>query len=111
MENKYILLRTIAVLFEILAWLILVLGLIVAVLFAASTGAINIGALGTRMPLVAIWQLLRLPAVSGFVAAGVTALACILMFLILAAIGELVFLLLDIEAETREVLNYLRPRM
>ena len=111
MENKYLLLRAIAILFEIVGWLMLILGSLGTVLFVAGTGRIQIGTLQARIPLVSYWQHLGLPAVNGFAAAGLTALMSLLGFLVLCAIGELLLLLLDIEERTRETVHYLQPRM
>ena len=110
MENKYLFLRAIAVLFEIVGWLILILGVLGTLLFVASTGAIDLGTLAGRIPLEPSWRQLGLPTVSGWAAAGATGLTSLLSFLILCAIGELIFLLLDIEERTRETAQYLRPR-
>jgi hypothetical protein len=111
MENKYLLLRTIAVLFEIVGWLILILGVLATLLFIASTGAIDLGTLAARVPLSDFWRQLRLPAVSAWATVAVTGVTSLLSFLMLCAVGELIFLLLDIEESTRETLRYLRPRV
>ncbi len=111
MENKYLLLRAIAVLFEIAGWLCLILGVLVTLLFVANTGAINLGTLAARVPLSDFWRQLRLPTVSAWAAVAVTGVTSLLSFLILCAVGELIFLLLDIEETTRETLRCLRPRV
>jgi len=111
MENKYLLLRAIAVLFEVVGWLMLILGLLATLTFAASSGAISLGSLAKTIPLSHLWQQLGLPAVGAWAAAAVTGLTGLLSFLILCAIGELIFLLLDIEERTRETAQYLRPRV
>jgi len=110
MEIKYLFLRAIAVLFEIVGWLILILGMLSTLLFVASTGAIDLGALAGRLPLGLFWQQLGLPKVSAWAAAGVTGLTSLLSFLILCAIGEVTLLLLDIEEKTSETAHFLQPR-
>lgn len=111
MENRYLLLRAIAVLFEIVGWFILILGVLGTLLFVASSGAFELGALEARVPLASYWRQLGLPPVSAVVAAGVTGLTSLLSFLILCAMGELILLLLDIEQRTRETAQYLQPRV
>ncbi len=110
MENKYLLLRAIAVLFEIVGWFILILGMLGVLLFVASSGAIELGALEARVPLALYWRQLGLPAVSAMIAAGVTGLTSLVSFLIFCAIGELILLLLDIEQTTRSTAQFLQPR-
>lgn len=110
MEYRYLFLRAMAVLFEVVGWLILILGVLVTLLFVASTGAINLGTLAGRAPLEPFWRQLGLPAVSGWVAAAATGLTSLLSFLMLCTVGELILLLLEIEEKTRETAQYLRPR-
>jgi hypothetical protein len=110
MENKYLLLRAIAVLFEIVGWLILILGMLGTLLFVASTGVIDLGVLAGRVPLGNLWRELGLPTVSALPAVGFTGLGSLLSFLVLCGMGELIFLLLDIEQNTRETAHFLRPR-
>jgi len=108
MENKYLLLRTIAVLCEIAAWLILIVGVLATSFLVASGGAFEVG-LRSATPLASYWRQLGLPTVTAMVAAGVTGVTTLLSFLVLYALGELILLLLDIAQNTREMAQYLRP--
>jgi len=111
MEKKYRVLRIVASIFEILAWIVLVLGLLGAILFVVGTVAAGLGRLGARIPLRLYYQYMGMPAVSGLVGAIVMGLGSILYFLFLYATGELIYLLLDIEQNTRETAYHLKPKM
>jgi hypothetical protein len=110
MESKYLVLRAIATTLLLLAWSVLILGLLAALFLLIGSGAMG-GTPGARAPLESYSQRLGLPAANGFVLAGVTALGAIGGFLLLCATGELIFLLLDIEHNTREIDRCLNPRL
>jgi len=108
MENKYLLLRTIAILCEIAAWLILIVGVLATAFLVASGGAFELGQ-RSGVPLASDWRQLGLPTVTAMVAAGVTGVTTLFGFLALYGLGELIFLLLDIAQNTREMAQYLKP--
>jgi heme/copper-type cytochrome/quinol oxidase subunit 1 len=99
MEKKFTVLRIIATLWKIVAWIALVLGV------AASVGVLLIGVLGgPRAPHYfglpeASWAYSVAGGIAGFVA---MLIATIIYFLLMYAAGELIYLLLAIEENTRQ---------
>jgi hypothetical protein len=110
MQNRYLLLRAIAILLEIAGVFSLVLGVLGALLFAGAGNAMKLGALAARVPLAQYWRQLGLPHVSAVVAAGITGLAGLLSCLLLYASGELIQLLLDIQDQARDIAGFLHPK-
>jgi len=101
MDKKYRVLRTIATLWKVLAWILLIVGIL------SSLGILLIGILGSGgLVLRYLGQdpgLVRgaMSTVSGIVGFMGGLIATIVYFLILYAIGELIDLLLSIEENTR----------
>lgn len=104
MERRFRVLRFLALVYQILAWIVLVLGILSAiavVVLGATAGETRVV---PGMPVV--------PMVGGLIggiSAGVALLlGSIFYFLLLYAAGELVYLGLAIEENTRETAYYLR---
>ena len=106
MERRFRVLRFLALIYQILAWIVLVGGILAAVgvvVLGATTG-------GGRVP--AVPGMALLPGVGGLVG-GITAglamlLGAIFYFILLYAAGELIHLGLAVEQNTRETAYYLR---
>jgi hypothetical protein len=108
MERKFRVLRIIGTLWKVLAWIALVVGTLSAL------GVFLVGVLGSGG---VVWRYLGqdpgvMPAALGLVsgiAGGIVGLiAAIIYFLILYAVGELVFLLLAIEENTRLTVDWMQ---
>jgi len=106
--KKFRALRLVALIWRVIAWIVLVLGIIGALL-AIVLGAI-VGRVGDPSPL-----LNQVPGVSSVVdpisgvVAGVAVLvAALLQFLLIYAASDVIHLALDLEQNTRETAYYLR---
>lgn len=100
MEKKFTVLRIIATMWKIVAWIALVVGVIVSV------GVLLTGILGGTMmrqivpvPEGASWAYGVAGGIVGFV---VILIATIIYFLLMYALGELIYLFLAIEENTRQ---------
>ena len=102
MEKKYRVLRIVATIFKVLAWIVLVVGLLVAIIWTVALMASGVSRLRAQLPSTLYYPGLGLPLASGLAGSLVLGLISILYFLFLYASGEFVFLLLDIEENTRE---------
>jgi len=107
-EKKFRALRAVALIYKIIAWIVLVTGALLAV-FAVILGAVQERA-GVQSPLIAAVP--GLNQVGGFlpglVAGLLTLLAAVVQFILIYAISEVVQLLLALERNTRETAYYLR---
>jgi hypothetical protein len=107
-EKRFRALRTVALLYKILAWIILVTGGLLAV-FTIILGAVQ-ERVGFQSPLIA--GIPGLGQVGGFlpglVAGLLTLLLSVIQFIFIYAISELVHLLLAVERNTRQTAFYLR---
>jgi hypothetical protein len=106
MERRFRVLRFLALIYQILAWIVLVAGILAAV------GVVVLGATAGRGRLPVIPGMPVLPGVGGLVG-GITAglaalLGALFYFVLLYAAGELIHLGLAIEENTRETAYYLR---
>jgi len=106
--KKFRALRLVALIWRVIAWIVLVLGIIGALL-AIVLGAI-VGRVGDPSPLLS-----RVPGVSNVVdpisgvVAGVALLVvALLQFLLIYAASDVIHLALDLEQNTRETAFYLR---
>lgn len=106
MERRFRVLRFLALLYQILAWIVLVLGILAAV------GVVVLGATAGRgmVPVVPGMQALpRAGGLLGGIGVGLaTLLGAVFYFVLLYAVGELIHLGLAIEENTRETAYYLR---
>lgn len=101
MEKRYRVLRFVASVFKIVAWIVLVLGVVSAI------AAVVLGAMGTDVGRGLLDAVLT--GVVGGILAGVALLiSSVVYFLVLYAIGELIYVGLAIEENTRETAFYLR---
>lgn len=108
MERKFRALRAVALIYKIMAWIVLVTGGLLAVL-AVILGAVQEG-VGFQSPLLAGIPGLRQVGgfLPGLVAGLVTLLLAVVQFILIYAVSELVHLLLALERNTRETAFYLR---
>lgn len=106
MERRFRVLRFLALIYQVLAWIVLVAGILAAV------GVVVVGAVAGSGRVPAVPGMPLLPGIGGLVG-GVTAglvalLGAIFYFVLLYAAGELIHLGLAIEENTRETNYYLR---
>jgi len=105
MEKRFRILRVLASLYKILAWVFLVVGILGAIA-AVAAGVLSGSVLGETL------DELTGGAVAGLlggIAAGVgLLLAAVLQFVVLYAAGEAIYVALAIEENTREAAYYLR---
>jgi len=109
MQNRYTLLRAIALLLEVAGFGILILGVLGALLFVVAGSPLKLGALAARVPLAQYWRQVGLPDVRAGIAAGITGMAGLLGYLLLGGSGQLLSLLLEIERHTRERDRFVQP--
>ena len=111
METKFKVLRVIGTLWKVLAWIALIVGIVFAV------GVLLAGILGAGMPRMFLrdygpmmdrmpWAAGLAGGIIGFFAA---LIGSVVYFLLLYAAGELVYLLLAIEENTRATTQLLTP--
>lgn len=108
MEKKFRALRTVALIYKIIAWFVLVAGGVLAI-FTVILGAVQ-ERVGFQSPLLA--RIPGLRQVGGFLPGLVAGLLILLfaavLFILIYSISELVHLLLALERNTREAAFYLR---
>lgn len=110
MEKKFRVLRIIGTLWKVLAWITLIGG----ILF--SLGILLVGVLGSGDTMLRLWrqEMDMIPTavgiVSGVVGFIVSLVATIIYFLLLYAVGDLIYLLLAIEENTRRTTQQLWQR-
>jgi hypothetical protein len=108
MEKKFRVLRIIGTLWKVLAWITLVIGVL------SSFGILLAGILGSGGLVLRYFgqdpgvMPGAISAVSGIVGFITGLIASIIYFLILYAVGELIFLLLAIEENTRLTVDWIR---
>jgi len=108
MENKFRVLRIIGTLWKILAWIALIGGILLAI------GVLLIGILGSGG--IILRQFGQDPSlmpgavgvVSGIAGFIISVIISIIYFLMLYAVGELIYLLLAIEENTRQTMHLMR---
>jgi hypothetical protein len=108
MESKFRILRIIGTLWKVLAWITLIGGILLAV------GVLLVGILGSGG--VFLRQFGQDPSampgavgvVSGIAGFIISVIVSIIYFLMLYAIGELIYLLLAIEENTRQTMHLMR---
>ena len=108
MAKRFRALRLLALLYQILAWMALVGGVLVAI-FAVILGVVS-GRAGGPSPMVADFPLLNraVGLAAGIVVAFIIVLAGIIYFVLLYAMSEVIRLGLAIEQNTRETAQYIR---
>lgn len=89
MKRKYAALRTVAVIITVIAWIVLIVGVIGSI----AGGALAIGTTWGTYAVVTI--------IGGIIAS-------ILYFLVLLAFAQLIYLFVDVERNTREIAYRLR---
>ena len=109
MEKKFTVLRTIGTVYKVLAWIVLVLGIL------AALGVLAAGVWGearaVRAPGIFPRSYVPLMGIAGgFLGALGIALGAGFYFLLIYAFGEAIYLALAIEENTRETAQYLRSR-
>ena len=106
MEKQFRVLRFLALLYQILAWVVLVVGIVAAV------GVVVVGATIGRVPVSLFPGMPSVPFGGGLVSGIILGLAiligALLSFVLHYAAGELIHLALAIEHNTRETAYYLR---
>jgi hypothetical protein len=108
MDTKFRVLRIIGTLWKVLAWIVLVGG----ILF--SLGLLLVGLLGSGGALLRLFgqDASAMPSAMGIVSSLIgfvaTLIATIIYFLILYAVGDLIYLLLAIEENTRRTVRLIR---
>ena len=108
MEKRFRSLRIIATVFKVLAWIVLVLGIVGGLIMMVTglAGGILSGSSATREFGQGMTMMAGL--LSGFFGGLVTIVASVLYFLFLYAAGDAIGLALAIEENTREVAIYLK---
>ena len=108
MAKRFRALRLLALLYQILAWVTLVGG-VLAGIFAVILGIVS-GRAGGPSPMVADFPLLNraVGLAAGIVVAFIIVLAGIIQFILLYATSEVIHLGLAIEQNTRETAQYIR---
>lgn len=108
MERKFNVLRVIGTLWKVLAWITLIGG----ILF--SLGILLVGVLGSGGALLRLFgqESAALPGAMGLVSSvvgfGIALVSALIYFLILYAVGDLIYLLLAIEENTRQTMHALK---
>ena len=109
MEKKFTVLRIMGTIWKVMAWLELIIGILVAI------GFLLMGILGGPMlpahvpvPARESWAYSVAGGIVGFVA---VLIATIIYFLLLYAVGELLYLLLAIEENTRQTAQQMQWAM
>lgn len=112
MEKKFRILRLIGTIWKILAWIVLIVGLVssVGVLLASVFGGGIMGRFGLRPEQMPWWPPRTLGLAGGVAAFIASLIATVLYFLLLYAIGELIYLLLAIEENTRLAAQLIQAR-
>ena len=102
MTKRFKVLRAIATIWKILAWVELILGIIasVGVLAFGIVGMSSLETYGYSYPRDVPWQLAG--PVGGLIGAFGVLVAVVFWFLMLYAIGEMIYVLLAIEENTRQ---------
>jgi len=107
-EKRFRALRIVALVYKIVAWIVLVMGGLLAI-FAVVLGAVQERA-GFQSPLIAGMPVLG--QVGGFfpglVAGLLTMLVSFVQFVVIYAVSDLIHLMLALERNTRETAFYLR---
>jgi len=105
MEKRFRILRIVGTLYKVLAWIVLVTGVLSAfgsLIFSVAGGALIPQEYGQGLPIggavLGITSFLTLLIVSAF------------QFVLFYSVGELIYLLLAIEENTREVALWMRSR-
>ena len=108
MEKKFGVLRIIGTLWKILAWITLVVGIVF------SLGILLVGLLGSGGAILRMFgqDMRAVPGAMGIVSSIVGFLFALVLtimyFLVLYAVGDLIYLLLAIEENTRRTVRYMR---
>jgi len=103
MKRKYGALRTVAVIITIIAWIILIIG----VLGSIATGALIIA--GTTYADGWAGDLLTGGVVAAVITFIVGIIVSVIYFVFLLAFAQLIYLLIDVERNTRETAYHFRP--
>ncbi|MFO7918239.1 MAG: hypothetical protein R6V13_09175 [Anaerolineae bacterium] len=108
MEKKFRALRAVALIYKVMAWIVLVTGGLLAV-FTVILGAVQ-ESVGFQSPLLAGIPGLRQVGgfLPGLVAGFLLLLFIVIQFILIYAVSELIRLLLALERNTRETAFYLR---
>jgi len=109
MENKFRVLRIIGTLWKVLAWITLIGGILLAI------GVLLAGILGSggallrqfgQDPSVMPGAVGVVSGIAGFI---ISVIVSVIYFLMLYALGELIYLLLAIEENTRRTVQLMQP--
>ncbi len=103
MEKKFKVLRIIGTIWKILAWIVLIVGVLssIGVLLMSIFGGGMLSQLGQEYGEL-VWASWAFGLAGGIVGFIVSLIATIINFLLLYAVGELIYLLLAIEENTRQ---------
>ncbi len=110
METKYRSLRLVATLLKVLAWIALVLGIVGALVLIGAAAYFSFNSARVVAPLGSMARTGGLSLVNGIAGGIGVAFASLLYFLSLSAASDMIQLQMDIEQNTREMANALRPR-
>jgi hypothetical protein len=107
MEKRFRVLRIIGTIWKILAWIALIVGILssIGILLTSIFGGGIMGQLG-REYVDAPWASWAFGLAGGLVAFAVSLIGTIIYFLALYAVGELIYLLLAIEENTRQAAQW-----
>jgi len=109
MKSKYRALRIVGTLFKVLAWIVLLLGLLATAFAIFSVVSKGIGNLGAHTPLSPQYRnMMPNITIGTLVGAVIMGLGSFFYFLLLYAAGDLIYLLLAIEQSVRETAYYLK---
>jgi hypothetical protein len=116
MQKKYRALRTVARIFKVLAWIVLVLGIVVALVYFVGAAWLGFGGMGMMRNLGGAYYR-YMPRMGGsaifigLVGAAGILLLTLLKFLLLLAASDLFFVLIDIEENTRAIAYSAGPKL
>lgn len=109
MERKFRVLRIIGTLWKVLAWIVLIAGVLSAIGILLA-GILGSGGLILRQfgqePAMMTGAMGVVSGIAGFI---VAIIGTIIYFLMLYAVGELIYLLLAIEENTRQTVRLMEP--
>lgn len=111
--HKYRALHMVSTLLQVVAWGLLLLGLMATILcvIVAALGAGRLGNLHNQIPLSVFAWMLGASALRTLLLAVSIGLASSLQFLFLLAISDLLRVLIDIEENTRSTAYYIGPKL
>ena len=109
MEKKFRVLRLIGTIWKILAWVALIVGVLVSIgmLLTSVLGGGIMGQLGQQAGGMPSWAFGVMGGIVGFI---VSLMLTVIYFLTMYAVGELIYLLIAVEENTRLAAQWIQAR-